>query len=66
MKCKENSIENVKTIFRGLRVDQHNLLTMIISIIIVVMVVWLVGIKPYQSLLSAVNNLLHTLLNLPL
>ena len=66
MKCKENSIENVKTIFRGLRVDQHNLLTMIISIIIVVIVVWLVGIKPYQSLLSAVNNLLHTLLNLPL
>ena len=66
MKCKENSIENVNTIFRGLRVDQHNLLTMIISIIIVVIVVWLVGIKPYQSLLSAVNNLLHTLLNLPL
>ena len=66
MKCKENSIENVKTIFRGLRVDQHNLLTMIISIIIFVMVVWLVGIKPYQSLLSAVNNLLQTLLNIPL
>ena len=66
MKCKENSIENVKTIFRGLRVDQHNLLTMIISIIIVVIVVWLVGIKPYQSLLSAVNNLLQTLLNIPL
>ena len=64
MKCKENSIENVKTIFRGLRVDQHNLLTMIISIIIFVMVVWLVGIKPYQSLLSAVNILLQTLLPL--
>ena len=64
MKCKENSIENVKTIFRGLRVDQHNLLTMIISIIIVVIVVWLVGIKPYQSLLSAVNILLQTLLPL--
>ena len=59
-------MKNVKTIFRGQRVDQHNLLTMIISIIIVVIVVWLVGIKPYQSLLSAVNNLLHTLLNLPL
>ena len=59
-------MKNVKTIFRGQRVDQHNLLTMIISIIIFVMVVWLVGIKPYQSLLSAVNNLLHTLLNLPL
>ena len=64
MKCKENSIENVKTIFRGQRVDQHNLLTMIISIIIFVMVVWLVGIKPYQSLLSAVNILLQTLLPL--
>ena len=48
MKCKENSIENVKTIFRGQRVDQHNLLTMIISIIIIMIVVWLVGIKPYQ------------------
>ena len=59
-------MKNVKTIFRGQRVDQHNLLTMIISIIIIMIVVWLVGIKPYQSLLSAVNNLLHTLLNLPL
>ena len=28
-------MKNVKTIFRGQRVDQHNLLTMIISIIII-------------------------------
>ena len=41
-------MKNVKTIFRGQRVDQHNLLTMIISIIIFVIVVWFVGIKPYQ------------------
>ena len=41
-------MENVKTIFRGQRVDQHNLLTMFISIIIFVIVVWFVGIKPYQ------------------
>ena len=41
-------MKNVKTIFRGQRVDQHNLLTMTISIIIIMIAVWLVGIKPYQ------------------
>ena len=41
-------MKNVKTIFRGQRVDQHYLLTMIIYIIIFVIVVWFVGIKPYQ------------------